>query len=144
MSDCCTIALGLELNEKKHRCPVNGQEYRQVSPKTVLLHIKKPWILSDTDQKYYFCEDPDCAVVYFCQDDSFIKVDALRTRVGIKEKNQDALVCYCFGVSIRDALENPGIKQFVLDQTKRKSCACEVRNPSGRCCLKDFKKLAAL
>jgi len=33
------------------------------------------------------------------------------------------------------------IKAFVVQQTKEKLCACESRNPSGRCCLADFKRM---
>jgi len=33
------------------------------------------------------------------------------------------------------------IKAFVIQQTKEGLCACESRNPSGRCCLADFRRL---
>ncbi|MCK5920792.1 MAG: hypothetical protein KAG66_07615, partial [Methylococcales bacterium] len=51
-----------------------------------------------------------------------------------------ALLCYCYGVTCQQALNNPDAKAFVLAQTKLKNCACDTRNPSGRCCLKDFSK----
>ena len=31
-------------------------------------------------------------------------------------------------------------KEFVMAQTKAQNCACEIRNPSGKCCLVDFPK----
>jgi hypothetical protein len=43
-------------------------------------------------------------------------------------------------VSKTDYLDNPGTREFVVEQTKLKHCACEVQNPSGKCCLKDFPK----
>jgi hypothetical protein len=32
----------------------------------------------------------------------------------------------------------------VIEQTRLHNCACDVRNPSGRCCLKDFPKAEPL
>ncbi|MCU7940857.1 MAG: hypothetical protein KZQ74_00920 [gamma proteobacterium symbiont of Bathyaustriella thionipta] len=108
--------------------------------RTILHHIKQPWSWQKKHQAYFFCDDPQCEVVYFGQDDSIIKTTALRTPVGLKEKKKDSLLCYCFGISFSDAQQNPEIKQFVFEQTKRNVCACETHNPSGRCCLKDFPK----
>jgi hypothetical protein len=50
------------------------------------------------------------------------------------------MLCYCFGVTKADARSDPGIKKFVMAQTKLGLCACEMRNPSGRCCLPDFPR----
>ena len=140
MPDCWSGSCGMDASPKRHRCPVNGQEYKAVSAKTILHHIKEPWSWEEKQQAYYFCEDPDCDVVYFGQDDSTINTAALRTAVGIKEKNKKAMLCYCFGISFSSAAKNPEIKQFVTDKTRNGLCACETRNPSGRCCLKDFPK----
>ena len=64
----------------------------------------------------------------------------IRTRIGIKEQDDKALICFCFGVSKAVAATNKSVKDFVVKQTKQSSCACETSNPSGRCCLKDFPK----
>ncbi|MCG7927970.1 MAG: hypothetical protein JAY67_20820 [Candidatus Thiodiazotropha taylori] len=111
-----------------------------MSTTTILHHIKEPWSWEENQQAYYFCDEPNCEVVYFGQDNTTIKASELRTGVGIKEKNQNALLCYCFGVSFLAAEENPEIKQFVTEKTRGGICACEYRNPSGKCCLKDFPK----
>jgi hypothetical protein len=119
---------------------VNGKEYKGVSRKTILHQIKTPWLWNSRQQNYYFCEDPECDVVYFGQDDSVIRKSELRMKVGIKEKSDDALVCYCFGVTAQDAATIPEVKAFVMGETKGHVCECEARNPSGKCCLKDFPK----
>ncbi|NOR43489.1 MAG: hypothetical protein GQ572_09145 [Gammaproteobacteria bacterium] len=121
----------------KFKCPVNGKQYAWVSDKTILLHIKEPWSWDSKKQDYYFCEDPECDVVYFGEDESIITKSAVRTVVGIKEKSDNALICYCFGVTRRASTDSQ-IKSFVIKNTKDHTCACEIRNPSGRCCLKDF------
>ena len=137
MSDCC-----LKSNQKiKHQaCPENNKEYGEVPYKTILHHLKEPWNLTLKEQTYYFCADPDCDVVYFTYGNTTIKKDQLRTKVGSKETADDALICYCFDVSRAAAQTDEKAKAFVIEQTKKSLCSCSTRNPSGKCCLKDFPK----
>lgn len=121
----------------RHRCPQNHLEYRQVPGTTILHHLKQPWLHNLSAQKYFYCDDPDCPVVYFGDDDSTIEQAQLRTPVGTKIQSPDALVCYCFGVT-RSEAHDSNIRKFVIDQTRAGACACQTRNPSGRCCLADF------
>jgi hypothetical protein len=138
MSDCCSTYAQSKARPRKHTCPVNGKVYGQVGTETIRQHITAPWLWPEKDQAYYFCSDPDCAVVYFGQDDSVIETGALRTAVGAKLRSEDALLCYCFGVSRADAKRDLGIREFVVEQTRRQHCACAIRNPAGKCCLADF------
>lgn len=137
MTHCCASENN---SPKNHICPVNNKSYSYVPTSTILHHVSSPWEWEHNNQVYFFCNDPECDVVYFGQDNSIIYKNQLRTTVGIKEKTNNSLICYCFGVSIHDANSNKLTKDFVLKQTKEKTCACEVRNPSGKCCLKDFPK----
>jgi len=146
MSDCCNnqesenkIFTQKSL-PRKFTCPKNEQQYIEVEKKTIFQHVKSPWKNPLQEDKYYFCDDPDCDVVYFGLNGSLIHKSELRTIIGKKEQNENALVCYCFGVTKVLAAQNAEIKTYVTQQTKEKNCACEVRNPSGRCCLKDFPK----
>ena len=141
MSDCCSTSCESGTPPGKKTCPANGKECSKVSVATILHHIKQPWRWNSKEQGYYFCDDPECDVIYFGQDNSVIRKDQLRTIVGVKDVSDDSLICYCFGVSRRDAISSPEIKQFVAEKTKQKLCACESRNPSGKCCLKDFPKV---
>ena len=140
MSDCCSSSCKPEPSPGKYACPVNGIEYKPVLLRTVIHHIQKPWQWKNTAQHYYFCDDPDCKVVYFGEDNSVINQDNLRTAVGIKDKSENSTICYCFGVSKGEAIHNRNIKDYVITQTKEHKCNCETRNPSGKCCLKDFPK----
>lgn len=79
-----------------------------------------------------------CEIVYFGEDGSRILQAQLRTRVGSKQASGDALLCYCYGVTVDDARNDPAARDFVIAETRLGQCACETRNPSGRCCLKDF------
>lgn len=138
MSDCCCASRQNEKNPAKHRCPVNGLEYAQVSSRTVSHHIKRSWHWDDKGQSYYFCDDPDCDVVYFGADDSVIVKSQVRTVVGEKETSDDAMLCYCYGATKADVSREEKIRNFVIAKTKLGDCSCETSNPSGACCLKYF------
>ena len=141
MSKCSTSGCQTSVKKAKHSCPANGRQSIEVPKQTVLHHLAKPWLHPLKDQKYYFCSDPNCNVVYFGDDNMLIHTNELRTRIGIKDQSAEALICYCFGVSRADAISNKQVREFVIQQTKASTCACEVFNPSGRCCLKDFPDL---
>ena len=102
--------------------------------------IKQPWHWQAKEQAYFFCDDLGCDVVYFGEDNSVIKQSALRSRVGIKKEKVDSMICYCFDVRNEDYQNNKSIKDYVTEQTKNKTCDCEIRSPSGKCCLKNFPK----
>ena len=63
------------------------------------------------------------------------------------DKKDNALLCYCFNISKQAYLEALDINQdttitnFIIFQTKHHYCHCAMLNPSGQCCLKDFKRL---
>lgn len=147
MSDCCNSdKVGCDSESKsksfprKFTCPQNSKDYIAVTKKTILHHIIAPWKNKLREEQYYFCDDPKCNVVYFGLNGSVINKSELRTKVGIKEQDEDTLICYCFGISKMSAKQNTKIKDYVTKNTKEKLCACDIQNPSGRCCLKDFPK----
>jgi len=142
MSDCCSLPGEPDNSHKnapsRHKCPSNGQNYSKVAYATVLHHVKNSWKNNFGEQAYYFCDDPDCDVVYFGLNNCEITKAMVRTVVGVKETSDETLICYCFGVSKAVAKSDKAAYQFVLEQTKKSNCSCKTSNPSGRCCLKDF------
>lgn len=140
MSSCCSSSTCDSAHPNKGRCPVNGLEYSEVSVRTIAHHIKEPWAWAPSVKHYYFCDAPDCDVAYFGDDDSVVLKSRLRTRIGVKERTEHDLLCYCFGVSRADFEHDPATREFVIAQTEIGACSCETSNPSGRCCLKDFPK----
>jgi len=98
--------------------------------------LQQPWRWQ-ADGDYFFCNTQGCAVVYFSTTQQ-IKQSALRQKVGVKSDADDGLLCYCFHVSRADACDER-VRSFVVAQTGAGQCACHVRNPSGRCCLKDWE-----
>ncbi|MDR9436531.1 MAG: hypothetical protein RI563_06600 [Thiohalophilus sp.] len=122
---------------RRYVCPRNGKRYSAVSTTTLLHHLQHPWLWDLSERRYYFCSDPDCPVIYFADDDSVIEQAELRTPVGLKDPSDEALICHCFGVT-RAQASDPSVKVFVQQQTREGTCACQIRNPAGRCCLTDF------
>lgn len=134
-SRCCSN----QHSPKTAVCPVNGKAYREVGRQTVLHHARKPWARNLQEQRYFFCTDTRCEVVYFGEDKSLVLRDEMRESVGQKSTHPQRTICYCFDIKLSDIQHNPQpLKQFVIEQTKQAQCDCRIRNPSGKCCLKDF------
>lgn len=137
----CSTTNSFQNTPKKAVCPVNGHTYPQVGLRTILHHVKKPWQRELTSKTYYFCDDPDCDVVYFGDNQQLIRQAELRLPVGQKSSSDDREICYCFDIRMNDlqtARDISKLKDYVMALTKDASCDCEIRNPSGRCCLRDF------
>jgi NAD(P)H-nitrite reductase large subunit len=65
----------------------------------------------------------------------------LKVRIGIMEKDNPIPLCYCFDYSRQDVrrdIETAG-KTTILEEIKVEVqggfCTCEVKKPSGACCL---------
>jgi len=102
--------------------------------------------------EYRFCEAPDCDTVYFSTDGvlTFGAAD-LRGRVGLKMLGSaSAPVCYCFGFTAGNLATELGasgsaeVPRRIRALVKARMCACEVRNPSGRCCLGEIARIVKL
>jgi hypothetical protein len=138
MTHCCNTNSSIP---GKAVCPINGQLYAQISRRAVLHQVRQPWRRDLTAQQYYFCDDSNCEVVYFGDDQQVILQHDVRQPVGQKSTAPDKPVCYCFDIRLTDLqTDNDRIrlKTFVTEQTRSSACDCEIRNPSGKCCLRDF------
>ena len=120
---------------------------RAVTLKTMFLMLR-PQVFDQIGQsEYRFCASPDCPVVYFSRERSFTTGD-LRVQVGLKEKDGPITLCYCFGFyeqDLRTEITTNGrttIPQRISALIKERMCACEVRNPSGSCCLGEVTQAA--
>ncbi len=98
-------------------------------------------------QYFWLCEDSDCDVVYFGEDGTLLGTGDVRVIPSFKgSPSPNDLVCYCFLYSrqdIEDELKASGdttIFDRITAEVKAGNCACEVRNPSGKCCLGGVKR----
>jgi hypothetical protein len=146
MSACCVVKDGDA--PAALECPVSGERGKKVPPETLKsLLVRLPFEMPAT--AYYFCSSPDCDVVYFPFDRAapVFRTGDVRVTVGAKQPGEDeALLCYCFGVTRgqirRDLAENGSseIPARIRAEVAAGRCACELRNPSGRCCLGDITR----
>jgi hypothetical protein len=80
------------------------------------------------DTQYYFCDTSDCEVVYFALD-----AEAPRFR------REDLMV------DIWEEIRGTGIStvaERIAAEVEAGRCACEVKNPSGKCCLGEVTRAA--
>lgn len=146
MSDCCSVnakpAAPAMMN-----CPVNGVRSKQVDMLTVKSLVRQlPLGMPDT--QYYFCEAPGCDAVYFPLDTQapLFRREDLVVRVGAKEIEDPLLACYCFGFTrqdIWDEIRSTGkstVAKRITAEVEAGRCACEMKNPSGKCCLGDVTR----
>lgn len=129
-------------------CPECGAQGRSVKVRTLKHWLVTPLVPCVPELPFYFCKTGDCLIVYFSGDGSarYTK-DELRRPAGIKEADPFISVCYCFGVTgemIAEEVQRTGRSTYstwIAKEVKDGNCACDVRNPSGKCCLKDVKKV---
>jgi Zinc binding domain/BFD-like [2Fe-2S] binding domain len=130
-------------------CPANGARSKQVDMLTVRSLVRQLPLRMPVTQ-YYFCEAPDCDVVYFSVDPQapiFRRADLL-VRVGVKEESDPIPVCYCFGFTRKDieneiaATGRSTMADRITAEVKAGNCACEVKNPSGKCCLGNVARVS--
>jgi hypothetical protein len=147
--DCCDAASESgKAYPRQAVCPVNGKTYKYIPRKTLLQHVRFPLNQHLLEQGYYFCSSPQCDVVYFGEDGAVISSADIRESVGQKRVNAERTLCYCFDITdkaVHEEIAAHGYSpsyHFVVSQTRQANCACESRNPSGRCCLKDFPRAA--
>ncbi len=147
MPDCCSVNGRSASAPPVMACPVTGARSKQVDILTVKSLVRHVPLRMPRAQ-YYFCEAPDCDVVYFAsnpQEPIFHRADLL-VRVGVKETEDPIPVCYCFGFMQKDIEDEVGrtgrstIPERIKTEVKAGNCACEVKNPSGKCCLGNVTK----
>jgi len=129
-------------------CPITGKRGKRVSLITVRSLVRPDYVAGIEDREWYFCEVPDCDIAYFAENGQTLRKDALRVRVGLKERQAPRLVCYCFDHTvegIQEEIERTGRSTVVAAITAKVhagECHCETMNPKGSCCLGDLAKVA--
>lgn len=149
MSDCCSVDAKIGAMPAILRCPVVGTRSKQVDMLTVK-SLVRALPLGMPNTQYYFCDASDCDVVYFASqvEAPMFRREDLVVRVGAKETADPIPVCYCFGFTRKD-IENEiaetgrsTVADRIGTEVNAGNCACEVRNPSGKCCLGDVMRTA--
>lgn len=146
--DCCSATKkDKETTSKPNICPACQNKSSSVGIITLKHWLKFPFIPEVPEESFYFCSAANCSVVYFSEKGTTYKTEDVRARIGAKEKNVQSLVCYCFDVTediIKSGLNGTGrngFSKWIGIEIKNGNCACDIRNPSGRCCLAAIKQI---
>ncbi len=145
MSDCCKVPeKGAATDDRCQRC---GEKGRRVLRETMESLLKSESLKRLADEPYYFDRTPECNVVYFSNEaDSYFHKDDLTVRVGLKETESPISLCYCFGHTAESASEEimttgrSSVAERITAEVQAGNCSCEVKNPSGKCCLGDVNR----
>lgn len=145
MSDCCKVPdPSVATDDRCRRC---GEKGRRVLRETMESLLKPDALERLTDEPYYFDRTPECDVVYFSNEaDSYFEKGELKVRVGLKETESPIPLCYCFGHTAESAREEilttgrSRVAESITAEVQAGNCACEVKNPSGKCCLGDVNR----
>ncbi len=155
MSDCCSISdedgAGTAVKtavSTSITCPSCGQKGKAVNTGTVKALLSVSLHAVSETSPYRFCRTADCSVVYYNEEGEIFNQEQMRERVHQKHPSAaDVFVCYCYRhtpQSIRDELTSAGkttVIAAVTAGTKAGTCACDIRNPQGSCCLGNLNKV---
>jgi len=128
-------------------CPAAGKRGKPVPLVTLRSLVLPEHAAVVEGREWFFCSLPDCEVVYFTPDGQTLEKNALKVRVGLKEREAPRPVCYCFGhtvESIREEIEKMGrstVVASIKENVEAGACSCEVLNPKGTCCLGDVNEV---
>ena len=147
MGDCCSVPKQSQ-SESASLCAQCGTKGRSIDRRTVLHHVKSKLLSRVGDDDYRFCPAPACAVVYYGAGGAVFTVNDVRELFTAKTTGDARPLCYCFGFTegdVRREIMQMGettIPSQIGQLIKEKICACEIRNPSGACCLGEVNKTA--
>ena len=147
MGSCCSSnSVDVKTEAKQTApCPCCGASAKPVGRVTLIQQVIAP-LNQQLPPDGFFCASAKCNTVYFFDGGSVIESHQVRSEVGQKSTKADRPICYCFDINLSIVMEESektgasASKAFVVEQTKLKNCACEIRNPSGKCCLKEFPR----
>lgn len=129
-------------------CPSCGKKGKSVDTGTVKALLSVSLHAVSEISPYRFCRTADCPVVYYDETGGTFTEAQVRERVHQKNPTAtDVFVCYCYRHtpdSIRDELAATGettVIATVTAGTKAGTCACDIRNPQGSCCLGNLGKV---
>ncbi len=124
-------------------CPASGIGGKQVDWTTVAALTAGP---VPAKQEFRLCREPGCEVVYYGSAGTVLTMTDLNVQPGFKD-GSDGLVCYCFlhrKSEIARQLGETGetdVFDSIKSEVQAGNCACEVRNPSGKCCLGEVQQV---
>jgi len=144
MGECCNVSAPAVSSQT--RCPCCGEVGRAVADETIRAILKRGAATPLLALERRFCKTRTCKVLYYGADGRFVDKDAAVVRIGVKETEDPIPLCYCFNFSRADVQRevaetgSSSIPARITAELKAGRCVCEVKNPSGACCLGEVNK----
>lgn len=139
MAECCGPKVEHQLETAVcPRCRVVGHEVgRETVGAMAALEVPAAVLAQPA---FRFCETPTCEVVYYA-DDAVVERPMVRVPVHVKDPELNVPLCYCFGHTRRSIATtgNSSASAAITREIEAGHCACELKNPSSRCCLGDVR-----
>lgn len=124
-------------------CPECGKPGTPIAARTAIAVTSSPL---PPRQPLFLCATPDCGLVYFGPEGARVPVTSLRLRPTWKGGD---VLCFCFDhrqselVAALVAGDGHDLSASIEARVKAGDCACELRNPTGRCCLPEVRRATA-
>ena len=153
MNDCCDTDgtdkgdTTITIDTNRTACVACAMQGWPVERQTIIHHVRHEHLDRVNEEAYRFCPERNCEVVYYSNRGTKFDGNDLREPVGAKLIGDTRPICYCFGFTegdVRKQINQTGhttIATTISSLIKEGMCACEIRNPSGRCCLGDLTQL---
>ncbi len=120
------------------KCPLCGIKGTKIEKDTLLNHVKD--ISKIGNGGYSFCNHPSCDAVYFSGSDVFT-TSMINKELGCKENSSEqATLCYCYNYLKGELIDEALIEKINI-RINHYGSRCDLRNPSGKCCLSEIKQL---
>ena len=131
--DCCQHERELE----SRTCPRCGSAGRSIQLITVKSLLTARALERLTLNEHRFCATPDCEVVYFSEETLFGREDVSSTRVF--RRSLQAAAWSAIASRSQRMTPTPRPNRVSGTHVQAGRCACELRNPEGRCCLGNLR-----
>lgn len=135
------------MQKQNTTCPLCKQKAHAVSDITIKTMIKKDKLKEFSNYDgFNFCKTPDCTTVYF-KKEIIINQRHLIKDIGQKVWSKEHKICYCFNWTKTNIIgklllnKNTNILNQLKEKKKKSKCNCTEKNPSGKCCSNDIKKI---
>lgn len=140
---CCTTESVEQKAATEVNCPGCNGKGISVSVKTPRSLLKEPVVNKVKENlTYRYCDNTKCGLAYFSTDgQQTFFASNLKVKATAKDQSLDTNVCYCFGYTRQDVLDEirrtgkSTTKKMIRKKMKDPGCACETTNPQGGCCL---------
>ncbi len=149
MASCCNgeTRIDSSADEKPEHCPRCGEKGKIIARLTVAAMARLDTPAAHlAHSEFSLCPSDSCEAVYFAGDGIVLEQQDIRVPVFWKNPGIDVPLCYCFEHTRRSIADEVaatgGSTAFavVSDAVRAGKCACDVKNPSGTCCLGVVRK----